>query len=111
MRGRKIFGEVVPYEEVWSAGNDEGTTLVVSEHVHLAPLDGGIDIPAGRYTLCVIPRKDKPWTLIISKKPANGVLLIRASSTTWGAEKWALTWCRRRSRTSPSAAIRPDPSS
>jgi hypothetical protein len=33
-----------------------------------APLDGGIDIPAGRYTLFVIPRKDKPWILIISKK-------------------------------------------
>jgi hypothetical protein len=68
MRGRKIFGEVVPYEEVWSPGNDEATTLVVSEHVHIAPLDGGIDIPAGRYTLFVIPRKDKSWTLIISKK-------------------------------------------
>jgi hypothetical protein len=37
MRGRKIFGEVVPYEEVWSPGNDEATTLVVSEHVHIGP--------------------------------------------------------------------------
>jgi hypothetical protein len=71
VRGRKIFGEVVPYEQVWSPGNNEATTLVVSEHVHVAPLDGGIDIPAGSYTLFLIPRKDKPWTLIISRKTSE----------------------------------------
>jgi hypothetical protein len=36
--------------------------------MHIAPLDGGIEIPAGSYTLFVIDKGEPPWTLIISKK-------------------------------------------
>jgi len=68
MRGRKIFGDLVPYGQVWRAGANEATTFVVSGRVHVGPTAGGIDVPAGSYTLFVIPNKDKPWALIVSKK-------------------------------------------
>jgi len=62
-KGRKIFGGVVPYGEVWRAGANEATTFVTTTDVMV----GGQHIPAGSYTLFTIPAQDK-WTLIISKK-------------------------------------------
>jgi hypothetical protein len=62
MRGRKIFGGLVPYGEVWRAGANEATTFVNTADVTV----GGSAVPAGNYTLFAIPDKDK-WTLIISK--------------------------------------------
>ena len=63
MKGRKIFGELVPYGEVWRAGANEATTFVISKDVTVS----GKMVPAGSYTLFAIPDKDK-WTLVISKK-------------------------------------------
>jgi Protein of unknown function (DUF2911) len=68
MKGRKIFGELVPYGQVWRAGANEATTFVPSKQVHLGPAAGGLDVPPGSYTLFIIPEQGKPWTLIISKK-------------------------------------------
>jgi DUF2911 family protein len=68
MKGRKIYGDVVPYGQVWRAGANEATTFVASGRVHVGAPAGGIDVPAGSYTLFVIPNEGKPWTLIISKK-------------------------------------------
>ena len=62
-KGRKIFGGIVPYGEVWRAGANEATTFVSSSNVKM----GGKEVPAGSYTLFTIPTADK-WTLIISKK-------------------------------------------
>jgi DUF2911 family protein len=63
VKGRKIFGGLVPYGEVWRAGANEATTFVTDADVSV----GGKLIPAGAYTLFAIPDKDK-WTLIVSKK-------------------------------------------
>ena len=63
MKGRKIFGGLVPYGDVWRAGANEATTFVTAADVMV----GGTHVPAGSYTLFVIPEKTK-WTLIISKK-------------------------------------------
>ena len=63
MKGRKIFGGLVPYGQVWRAGANEATTLVASANVTV----GDKQVPAGTYTLFTIPNQDK-WTLIISKK-------------------------------------------
>ena len=62
-KGRKIFGDVVPYGEVWRAGANEATTFVTTADLMV----GGEHVAAGSYTLFAIPEKDK-WTLIISKK-------------------------------------------
>ncbi len=63
MRGRKVFGELVPYGEVWRAGANEATTFVTDTDV----IVGGRNVPAGSYTLFTVPNPDR-WTLIISKK-------------------------------------------
>jgi len=63
MKGRKIFGSLVPYGQVWRAGANEATTFVTTSDLMI----GGKRVPAGSYTLFTIPDKNK-WTLIISKK-------------------------------------------
>ena len=63
MKGRKIYGELVPYGKVWRTGANEATTFVTSSDVVV----GGKTVPAGSYTLFTIPNADK-WTLIINKK-------------------------------------------
>jgi hypothetical protein len=62
MKGRKIFGELVPYGQVWRTGANEATTFVTT-----APITAeGRDIPAGSYTIFTLPEQNK-WTLIVSK--------------------------------------------
>ena len=61
--GRKIFGGLVPYGEVWRAGANKATTFVTTADLKV----GGKDVPAGSYTIFALPTQDK-WTLIISKK-------------------------------------------
>jgi len=68
LKGRKIIGEQDPYGKPWRAGANEATTFVTTKDVHIGPTAGGIDVPAGSYTLFAIPYADKPWVLIISKK-------------------------------------------
>jgi Protein of unknown function (DUF2911) len=63
VKGRKIFGGLVPYGEVWRTGANDATTLVTDTNVKI----GDKDVPAGSYTIFAIPNADK-WTLIISKK-------------------------------------------
>jgi Protein of unknown function (DUF2911) len=63
MKGRKIFGGLVPYGQVWRTGANEATTFVSDTDLSVS----GKEIPAGRYTLFTLPAADK-WTLIISKK-------------------------------------------
>jgi hypothetical protein len=62
-KGRKIYGELVPYGKVWRAGANEATTFVTDTDLTV----GGTTVPAGSYTIFTIPNQDK-WTLIISKK-------------------------------------------
>lgn len=62
-KGRKIYGELVPYGEVWRTGANEATTFVTTAELTV----GGKDIPAGSYTIFTVPAADK-WTLIINKK-------------------------------------------
>ena len=63
VKGRKIYGELVPFGQVWRTGANEATTLVTPVDLNV----GGTTVPAGSYTVFTIPNKDK-WTLIISKK-------------------------------------------
>src|SRR6202046_5618779 len=63
MKGRKIFGGLVPYGEVWRTGANEATAFVTSGDVVV----GGKPVPAGNYTIFTVPTAEK-WTLIINKK-------------------------------------------
>ena len=63
VKGRKIFGDIVPYGNVWRTGANNATTLTFGDEVTI----GGTKIPAGKYGLLTIPDK-KSWTIIISKQ-------------------------------------------
>jgi hypothetical protein len=63
MRGRKIFGDLVPFGEVWRAGADDATSFVPNVDVIVA----GKSVPAGKYTMFILPTPTK-WTLIVSKQ-------------------------------------------
>jgi hypothetical protein len=62
MRGRKIFGSLVPYGRVWMPGADEATIFKTSAALRF----GDIAVPAGAYTLYTLPTEAR-WTLIINK--------------------------------------------
>ena len=64
MRRRKIYGGLVPYGEVWRAGANEATSFVTQSNL----LVGGTTVPAGSYTLFILPQENGPWKLIVSKK-------------------------------------------
>jgi Protein of unknown function (DUF2911) len=63
MRGRNIFGDLVPYGSVWRTGANSATTLTFSDEVII----GGTKVPAGKYGLLSIPGASE-WTIIISKQ-------------------------------------------
>ena len=63
LKGRKMIGEHEPYGKVWRNGANDATTFVTSTDLMV----GGKAVPAGSYTLFVVPNPDK-WTLIINKK-------------------------------------------
>ncbi|HSK77404.1 MAG TPA: DUF2911 domain-containing protein [Thermoanaerobaculia bacterium] len=64
VKGRTIWGGLVPYGEVWRLGANEATRLTVSDPVKVA----GEDVPAGTYGLFAIPGAET-WTMILSKRP------------------------------------------
>lgn len=68
VRGRKIFGGLVPYNEVWILGANQATTFDTTADLTA----DGKDIPAGHYTLFAIPKPDS-WTLIINKTQRNEI--------------------------------------
>jgi hypothetical protein len=68
VNGRKIWGELVPFGEVWRAGANENTTVSFSSPVKI----GGKPLAAGTYGVQMIPTA-KDWTVIFS-----------SMSTAWG---------------------------
>ena len=61
-KGRTIWGDVVPYNEVWRAGANENTTISFSTDVKVE----GKELAAGIYGLHMIPTQSE-WTIIFSK--------------------------------------------
>lgn len=62
VKGRAIWGGLVPYDQVWRTGANEATTITFTDTVKIE----GATIPAGSYMLATIPSKDS-WTIIINK--------------------------------------------
>jgi Protein of unknown function (DUF2911) len=62
VKGRKIWGALVPYGEVWRTGANENTTIRFSTPVKFQ----GHEVPAGLYGLQTLPAADE-WTVILSK--------------------------------------------
>ena len=63
IKGRKVFGDLVPFGKVWRTGANNATTLTFADDVTI----GNAKVPAGKYGLLTIPDKDS-WTIIITKQ-------------------------------------------
>lgn len=63
IKGRKVFGDLVPYGKVWRTGANSATTLTFGDTVTI----GGTKIKPGKYGLLSIPDKNS-WTMIITKQ-------------------------------------------
>ena len=81
MRGRTIFGGLVPYARVWCPGADEATTLDSSRPLQL----GGLAVPPGPHTIWILPTPDV-WTLIVSKEASGFHTMYNSSADLGRAE-------------------------
>ncbi len=72
VKGRKVWGELVPYTKVWRTGANEATTIETTKNIYVE----GILLPAGKYALFTIPGEED-WTIIFNKVSAQ-----------WGAFKY-----------------------
>ena len=63
MKGRKIFGDLVPFGKVWRTGANNATTVTFTDTVMV----GSSKLAPGKYGLLTIPNKDE-WTVIFSKQ-------------------------------------------
>lgn len=63
VKGRVIWGNIVPYDQVWRTGANNATTIMFSKEVSIE----GTKIAAGTYGLFTIPGQEE-WTVIISKQ-------------------------------------------
>jgi hypothetical protein len=62
VKGRPIWGKLVPYDKIWRTGANEATTLEVSTDVMIE----GQLLPAGRYAIFTVPGEES-WTFIFNK--------------------------------------------
>ena len=72
MKGRPIWGQLVPYGQVWRSGANEATTITFDQPVMVE----GQPLAAGTYSLFTIPT-EKQWTMIFNK-----------TAKQWGAFKY-----------------------
>lgn len=63
VRGRTVYGVLVPYNKWWRAGANEATSLVTDRAIKI----GDLMVPAGSYTLDVLPT-ESGWQLIVNKR-------------------------------------------
>ncbi|GAB4092170.1 DUF2911 domain-containing protein [Flaviaesturariibacter terrae] len=66
IRGRKIFGDLVPFGQVWRTGANSATRIKFADDVNI----GGQELKAGEYAIFTVPG-EKEWEIIINKGSAN----------------------------------------
>ena len=73
VKGRKIWGGLVPYDSVWRAGANEATTFETSMDIKVQ----GKLLPAGKYGFFLVPKENGTWVAVFNKEPNQ-----------WGAFKY-----------------------
>jgi len=71
VKGRKIWGNVVPFDKMWRTGANQATKVTFSKDVTFVDQP----VPAGTYALFTIPGKNGEWTIILNKnadQPGTG---------------------------------------
>lgn len=71
MRGRTIFGELVPYGQLWRTGANEPTMIHTSAPMTVA----GVAVPAGVVSLYTVPMASGEWEVVLNR-----------STQQWGSE-------------------------
>lgn len=71
VRGRKVFGGLVPYGEMWRAGANEATLVTFQDELFL----NNERVPAGTYSFFIFPQSDSLWHVVLNK-----------DTTLWGLE-------------------------
>src|SRR4051812_46594355 len=85
VKGRKIWGALVPYDSVWRAGANEATTFETDKDIKVQ----GQNLPAGKYGLFAVPGQSN-WTIVFNKVPNQ-----------WGAFKYDMSQDQLRVTTKP----------
>lgn len=67
VKGRTVFGDLVPYGKVWRTGANSSTIIKFTDDVTIE----GKQIPAGEYAILSIPNQNE-WTIILSKNTKLG---------------------------------------
>ncbi len=94
VKGRVIWGGLVPYDSTWRTGANEPTSLTTSDEITVA----GQKLPAGKYSVLTIPRRGE-WTVIFSGQkdlqgssnydPKQDVMRVTATpDTTQPHQEW-----------------------
>ncbi len=60
-RGRRVFGDLVPYDTLWRTGANEATVLHTSRSASVA----GVEVGTGKYSIYTVPGRDE-WSLVIN---------------------------------------------
>ncbi len=68
VKGRTIFGDLVPYDKLWRTGANAATKITFSKDVNIS----GTKVPKGTYSILSIPGKTQ-WTIIINKNASVSV--------------------------------------
>ena len=88
VRGRTVWGDLVPYDKVWRTGADNATTIEFNKPVTI----NGQALKPGKYALFTIPGKED-WTIIFNKNPDQ-----------WGAFKYDKSLDALRVKVKPQTA-------
>jgi hypothetical protein len=72
VKGREVWGKLVPYGQVWRTGANEATTFETDKDIKVQ----GKVLPAGKYGFFTVPG-EKEWTIVFNKVPNQ-----------WGAFKY-----------------------
>jgi hypothetical protein len=76
VKGRKIWGELVPYDQVWRAGANEATLFQTDKDIQVE----GKTLKAGKYSLYAIPG-EKTWTIIFNSQTGQWGIKMDGSTT------------------------------
>lgn len=91
VKGRPIFGALVPFDQVWRTGSDEATTIRFADAVTV----NGAPVPAGTYELFTIPGRER-WVVILQRQRSQ-----------WGSYAYDATHDVLRVTATPTALAAP----
>ncbi|MBK9098251.1 MAG: DUF2911 domain-containing protein [bacterium] len=111
VKGREVWGKLVPFDQVWRAGANENTTISFSKDVII----DGRKVPAGMYGLHMIPTEND-WTIILNKdyrawgsffyKEENDLMRFKVKAVSLDFQEWLMYTFDEVTPSSVTAALR-----